>query len=368
MKKYINKQIKIREKNLRYDFLPSMIEIIEKPSNRLGIVIMFLIFTMIIATVAWAAACKVDIVVTASGTVMPEGGVAVINAVTTGQIDEICIDSGDYVRKGDVLLRLDSGDAERNYTECVYNLEVLNLQRDIYGEVYDALSDDEGYDKAIEIDIEKYGEYSYIAEAVLLEHELFVSALDKVYSYSDKESMRNEQKLKVLQNINTLDTKIEAASLSLEGAENELKKYEVFAQQDGKVILTDTIYEGMLTDSSITLGYIIPVDEENIFTVYVANKDIEDINEGDRVGVKIAAYNDTAYEYMEGEVVSIGDIALNMENAGSVYEVKIYIEGLPDDIKLGLEGSCDIIIGERTVLDYFLEPFKEGLDSSLREK
>ena len=39
-----------------------------------------------------------------------------------------------------------------------------------------------------------------------------------------------------------------------------------------------------------------------------------------------------------------------------------------DDIKIGMEGNCDIIIGKRTVLEYFLEPFIEGLEGSLKEE
>lgn len=33
MNKYLNKRLKIREENLKYDFLPSMVEIIERPAS-----------------------------------------------------------------------------------------------------------------------------------------------------------------------------------------------------------------------------------------------------------------------------------------------------------------------------------------------
>lgn len=44
------------------------------------------------------------------------------------------------------------------------------------------------------------------------------------------------------------------------------------------------------------------------------------------------------------------------------------LDKLPDGIKIGMEGNCDIIIGKRTVLDYFLEPFIEGFEGSLKEE
>ena len=51
MKKYIEKQLGTRDKRLYYDFLPSMIEIIEKPANRLVSVIMYMCFALIATTI-----------------------------------------------------------------------------------------------------------------------------------------------------------------------------------------------------------------------------------------------------------------------------------------------------------------------------
>lgn len=42
---------------------------------------------------------------------------------------------------------------------------------------------------------------------------------------------------------------------------------------------------------------------------------------------------------------------------------------VPEEIlHMGADGTCDIIAGSRTVLDYFLEPFIKGLEDSLHEK
>jgi hypothetical protein len=37
------------------------------------------------------------------------------------------------------------------------------------------------------------------------------------------------------------------------------------------------------------------------------------------------------------------------------------------DYKYLYAGSVDIIVGTRTVMEYFLEPFKKGLNNSMRE-
>ena len=43
------------------------------------------------------------------------------------------------------------------------------------------------------------------------------------------------------------------------------------------------------------------------------------------------------------------------------------MEDAPGDIRAGMEGSVEIIVGNRTVMECFLEPFEKGLSNSLTE-
>ena len=92
------------------------------------------------------------------------------------------------------------------------------------------------------------------------------------------------------------------------------------------------------------------------------------LSEGDIVNVKLAAYNDSSFDTLEGKIVRINDVPVNIEGKGNVYIVDIYFDSYPDNIKSGMEGNVDIIIGTRTVMDYFLEPFITGLKGSLKER
>ena len=95
---------------------------------------------------------------------------------------------------------------------------------------------------------------------------------------------------------------------------------------------------------------------------------INGIKVNDAVNVKIDAFGNDDNKFMSGKVKSIGDLTVNLDGIGAAYKVEIVLDKLPDDIKIGMEGNCDIIIGKRTVLDYFLEPFIEGLEGSLKEE
>ena len=121
------------------------------------------------------------------------------------------------------------------------------------------------------------------------------------------------------------------------------------------------MYAGKNVRAGETVCYINEVTKEYVFTVYVADEDITSINVGDKVSMKLPAYDDTEFEYIEGTVISVGGIPLSIAERGVTYEVKITPDVIPKDIKLGMEGNVDFIIGTRSVMEYFFEPFKKGL-------
>ena len=62
---YVLKHSKNKDKELKYDFMPSLLEIIERPAHKAGTVIILGVFTLMIAAVIWACLSKIDVVVTA---------------------------------------------------------------------------------------------------------------------------------------------------------------------------------------------------------------------------------------------------------------------------------------------------------------
>lgn len=377
MNRYIKKQFKMHDNKLKYDFLPSMIEISERPANKLADFILFLIVALVVTAIVWAAIWKIDVAVTATGSAMPQGGVIILDSASGGRISEIYAKDGSFVKEGDLILSLDSTEKQLDLSESEYNLEILRVQREMYGKIYEELCIEEEADERLDqeaekkipiIDISAYGDYAYLAEAILLEHNVFEIELQYLDDEEEREAYRQQHMLSVLQNINTLDVRIYSAEISLQKEENMLKQYMLRAPADGQITQMSMISEGMLVTAGDTVGYLIPKDKETLFIAYVQDEDIGQIHVGDIVSIKIAAYDDTEYEYIEGNVAYVGDIALNIEGIGAVYMVGIEIENMPEDVKVGMEGNCDIIIGTRTVLDYFIEPFIKGLNDSLKER
>ena len=365
MNRHIRDQLIKRDKRLYYDFLPEMEAIIEKPSNPLTTVILYTCFVLIITTIIWACTFRTDIIISANGDI--DSQKPIISAVYTnsGSICEIYVNDGDYVEIGDVICRLDSSQYDIALEEYEYNLRLMNVQKELYEILYEKFK--AGEISPLEIDAASYGDEQKIAEAIILENSLFINNLSGLTDDEVVDAV-NERLYSITSNINKLDTQIEKTENEIKGLIDNLKNFTVTALTSGTVAYADKLYIGKLVNAGNIVCYINQPNNEYVFNAYVSDRDITHINIGDNVRLKLPAYDDTEYEYLNGVVSEISDIPLNVQGKGIVYSVEIYIENSPEDIKNGMEGNVDIVIGTRTVMDYFIEPFRNGLENSLEER
>lgn len=365
MNKYLKRQLKSRDSKLRYDFLPSMIEIIERPSNRLGIIIINVVIALIATTLVWACFEKLDISVSATGTVDTKNALVKLNSLTQGTISEVKVYDGDFVNKGETICSLVSDVSEATLKEYEYNLEVLNIQKTVYEEIYTKYKNDDY--TSIEIDLSTYGENSKYAEAIILENEVFIKSLESLGDENAKTAKSNRL-LNLIKNLNDIDAKIESDSAKLKDGQKNLSDKTIVATESGVYSTSNKLYVGKTVTAGEEMGYITRDKNEYEFTAYVSDVDIAQLETGDKVKIRINAFDDTRYEYMDGIINRISDVPMNNEDKGVLYAVNININTIPDNVKSGMKGSIDIIVGQRTVMDYFMEPFKKGLGDSLKEK
>lgn len=391
--KYLQKHVKIKDENLKYDFLPSMLEIIERPENKVADIVIILVLALLVSAVLWAAFFKVDITVTATGSIMPKNNLISVTNAYGGKVEEIFVSDGQKVKEGDVLLTMDTQTEEENMGFLDFELSLLMVQKDVYSALkayHDQEKVAEGQEKPTAkeqnpyekygIDLSKYGSNTSVAEALLEEEELYEIRLQE-YDLSikagqnveilknQKESFVAERNLTILQNLNSITLKMEEMEKEKNEVFRTIEQKNIKAEADGIVTSLSVNTNGQLLGQGSQIAYIIPDGAETIFRAYVKSSDIEGIQAGENVRVRIAALNDTAYERMEGTVLTVGDAALNVDGLGSVYRIEVELKDIPEGIlKTGEEGTCDILLGKRSVLDYFLEPFISGLQDSLHER
>ena len=128
---------------------------------------------------------------------------------------------------------------------------------------------------------------------------------------------------------------------------------------------------GVLTVGQ-TVATIVPDDSQMIVEVDVLNQDIGCIQNGQSVVMKLDAFNFQTYGKLEGMITYVSPDAIYDESKGWVYKVKITIEDMefvennPEiQIGVGMECTTEIKVGERKIIEFFMEPIVEHFDGSL---
>lgn len=125
------KLFKRREDRLRYQFLPAAEEIVETPPSPFGRTILWLITALLVIALAWSYFGKLDIIAPATGKIIPQGSIKTIQPASAGVVTEIEVEEGQAVKKGDLLIQLDSSLAKSDVKTAEQALAVAKLERDI---------------------------------------------------------------------------------------------------------------------------------------------------------------------------------------------------------------------------------------------
>ena len=409
MTEYILKHSRKKDKELKYDFMPSLLEIIEPPAHKAGTVIILGVFTLLIAAIVWACLSEIDVVITSSGSIQPVGNLNVVQSYANGSVKAINITEGDYVEKDDVLIELDTQSLDIDAEQLDSQKKILDAQLKIYTKIKDG-------EKLSEIKIDDYDdELKTYIQSILDNDKSYHNTLDNLekdkenadlnhqiaqiqleeYEANGTEREAEMQELMVQQyelakdqaDVKIKDTKTQYSSQvnskiseisgQLDEIETNLEKYSlskdyqyITAPVSGHINSINVNTIGAAVTSAQELVTIVPDNTPVEMVCYVKNMDIADVEIGMETEIKLEAYPYNKYGTVKGKVKYISPSAFVSEQMGSVYLVKIEITDKHDDIDIisGLSGSVEIKTDKRTVMDYFLEPIKKGFGESLKEK
>lgn len=409
MSEYILKHSRKKDKELKYDFMPSLLEIIERPAHKAGTVIIFGVFTLLIAAIVWACLSKIDVVITSSGSIQPVGNLNVVESYANGSVKSINVTEGAYVKKGDVLIELDTESLEIDENQLNSQKEILESQREVYQKIrnnkdvskikisdYDAelqpyiqaiLDSDTSYKNTLanlekeksnadlnqqmtQIQLEEYQENG--TERQAKSQELLIQQYALALEQTDLQisDTKTQYSANVNSQLSQINSQLDEINSSLEKYRLSKEYQKITAPVSGYVnsISVNTI--GETVTSAEQLVTIVPDNTLVEIVCYVKNMDIADIEIGMETEVKLEAYPYNKYGTVEGIVKYISPSSFNSEQLGSVYLVKLEIVDVPDGINIvsGLSGSVEIKTDKHTVMEYFLDPIMKGFGESLKEK
>ena len=312
----------------------------------------------------------ISIVVAANGSVEPETKVEV-KSKASGEIIHFPFEEGDSVKKGELLLKIDKSDDERNVRREEANILTLKARlgqakaslelqkieyetstRNIKADMDYAIVNYEDAETRLKRKKELFNEKLIARESIdeaQTAFELTKAKLEQAKART--ESLKGmEQNIKIKQNeIELVEGEIKKAEISLEQAKERLKDTEVVAPISG-IIIEKKVEKGQIISSGIStvtggthLSTI--ADMNRIFVVAdVDETDIGKIRPMLEAKIATDAYPDNVFY---GRVDRIAPIGLE-ENKIIIFKVKIEVTGKDREIlKPSMTANVRILIETR---------------------
>ena len=104
------------------EFLPSALEIMESPPSPVRLKLLYTIASLFILALIWSLVGKLDIIASSVGKIQPQGNVKVVESLVTGKVEQIFVQNGDWVEKGQLLATLEPSEVNSQLTDAINTL------------------------------------------------------------------------------------------------------------------------------------------------------------------------------------------------------------------------------------------------------
>lgn len=158
-------------------------------------------------------------------------------------------------------------------------------------------------------------------------------------------------------------------------AEDQLRRIDLVAPQDGKVFQSNVHTVGGVIQAGESVMLIVPDDDALSIEARISPQEIDQVYVGQRAVVRFPAFNQRVTPELDGEVIRIGaDVTQDEKRAGteSYYAVRIRVsdnelsrlEGLK--IVAGMPVEAFLQTTPRTVMSYIVKPMQDQIAKAFK--
>ncbi len=175
-------------------FSPVVLDVMEEPPAPFAHAMMLFIFVFALFVTGWSIFAKMDIVVTGTGKVIPRGKVKLVQPLEPGIVTAIHVRDGQLVKKGELLISMDSTDVVTDLATTrkdldKIGLDILRLRAELSGDTSEFMSVSEEMG-------DKYAVHANLLTSSVMSHREHLASLDKQISSltAEKQSVEAEKK------------------------------------------------------------------------------------------------------------------------------------------------------------------------------
>lgn len=406
------------------EFLPAALSLQEKPVSRASRVGAGVLMALIVALFGWSIFGKMDIIVNATGKIIPSEYTKTIASIEVASVKALYVEEGQAVKKGDLLIELDPSIPSEDQNKAMSSMEeallqiarsrqmiaavdtlkppklssinsvppekIREAQKHLDGQFEDFMAKLHRIEGMINI----YAQALPLATQQASDYRALTKTHDvSTHAYLEKEQARIELEGKLT------DAKNQRASLIAEtkrSAHDDLtdgekivgasqpdvrkaafhrKLLQLVSPVDGTVqqLVVHTV--GGVVPAAQPLMMIVPKKDKVEVEAMVMNKDVGFVKEGQTAAVKVDAFPYTKYGLVPAHVVHISRDAIKDQDKGLIYSVivaleksSLQVDGRDMKLSAGMSVNVDIKTGERRVVEYILSPLIQYTQESLHER
>jgi hemolysin D len=406
------------------EFLPAALALQGKPVSPVARLLAKILMALVAVLVLWSILGKIDIIVNASGKVIPSGYTKTIESVDVASVKALYVEEGQQVKAGDALIDLDTSASDADRDKAVGDRTTALLeaarakallaaidsghqprlppiegisagkwqaeQSHLEGQYHDFTAKK----NRIEGDIARYGEGLPLATQRAHDYRDLEKNNDvSHHAWMEKEEARvelagqladakNQRSALIAETRRTAYDQITEGNKTAESSQQDAlrsgahsKLLRLTAPVDGTVQQLEVHTVGGVVSAAKPLMQIVPKEKRVEVEAFLENKDVGFIQEGQAVEVKIDAFEYTKYGTVPGKVTHVSRDAIDDEKKGLIYSTKIMldrstinVEGRDMPLSAGMSANVEIKTGERRVIEYVLSPLIRHQRESLNER
>lgn len=338
------KKIFLHKENDAHEFEPLLTEIEQSPANPLGNTVFWIVISFILFSCLWMYFGKIDVVVSARGIIIPDGEEKVVQSLEKGVVSKILVQEGDYVYQDQILAVISPAEHEPGLELAQLKEEEIKLNEQL-ATVCSRYS----------IANERLTRLETVKD--IIPQSRYEEALSETTALKHEKASLSASLTQVKTKRNQLEKLVQTIKSPIEGYINKLAIHTI-----GGVV---TPAQALMT--------VVPKDAKLKIKAKVLNQDVGFVEEGMDVSIKVDTFNFQKYGIIKGKVLVVGANSILDEKLGQVYEIYIepenlilMVEGKEQSIKTGMDVTCEINIGKRKIIEFFIYPLIKYLDESIK--
>ncbi len=308
---------------------------------------------------------RIDEVISVSGILKPTSGTTSVKSPTGGLIKEVFVKDGDTVNENETLIIFDTRQANR---------ELLRLKALLKENRITYKSQIRSIKERIDTMERKYNTNKTILNR--MNYLLEVGAIDEnsVLKQEDLTLELQEQRLQLLENLLQTKSQHKQREEELESRiySNEIKiQYDTVRSPTRGVIFDSNASEKGVLGAGEAIMKVVPQDKL-IADVWVTNKDIGYIKEGQKANVRVQAFDYTEFGDIKGVIKSIGADVMPPDQENNLYRYPVKIElktnyltnnGLKVPVISGMAIDANIKLRDKRLISIVSDIFSDNREA-----